>query len=110
MKKITIASSDSCPYCRKAERLIERVLEREPKYAGIEIETIGREEAAARNLKVTLLPTFYINEEKIFEGYLTVDILRSMLDLALSGSSDETYRQSRIKEIERLLKNIEMRG
>jgi len=92
MKRITMITAPNCAYCKKAKYLIRRIVAKEPKYKPVHIEEIDINEADRRNLTADLFPAFYIENEKIFEGYLTIDKLAGIMDRALRETPAETEK------------------
>ncbi len=76
---------EMCPYCIKVNRFLDELLQEE-KYANITIkkidERIERDYANAHDYY--LVPNFYLNHQKLFEGRMSIDDVRNVLDTALN--------------------------
>lgn len=85
MKKIKFFLIPSCPYCRQAEKYLERLFEEYPEYRGIEIERI--DETAYPDISnqydYWYVPTFYVDEVKLHEGVPTIEKVNRVLREAL---------------------------
>lgn len=76
---------EMCPYCIKANKYLDELLQDE-KYAGIEIRKIDerKERQIANAHNYYLVPTFYLNDQKLYEGIMSKEDVRAVLDQALS--------------------------
>lgn len=85
MKKVTMFTMASCPYCRQALRWLDELLAENPAYSSIEIEKIDERvyPDIARRYDYYLVPTFYVGETKMHEGAASLKAIRRVLDAAL---------------------------
>lgn len=85
MKKITMFYLERCPHCKNAERMINDLIEKNPKYKNIEIEKIEERKNAkiASTYDYYYVPTFYINGEKIHEGIPSLEKIENVFKRAL---------------------------
>lgn len=69
MKKITMFYLEECPYCLKAKKAMEELMEENPKYKDLDIEKIEESEnvALAENYDYYAVPSLFIGKKKYFE-------------------------------------------
>lgn len=82
MRKLTIVTVPNCIYCKKANNLLKRICAKKHEYEDIEIEKITDREAIKRGLQILVFPTFYMGNEKVLEGYITIDQLTEVMNRA----------------------------
>lgn len=70
MKPILMFTMASCPYCRRAHKLMEELLVQHPAYKDIPIEIIDEVEQpdVANTYDYYYVPTYYVGGIKMFEG------------------------------------------
>ena len=87
MKKITMFTMQSCPYCQAAERWMKKLFTENNKYSTLEIEKI--DELAypeiAEKYDYWHVPTYYVGDEKAHEGAASLRKIRKVFDMALEG-------------------------
>ena len=85
MRKITMFTMRSCPYCKQALRWMDELLEENAAYRAIEIEKIDEllYPKIARKHNYYYVPAFYVGDEKQHEGVASREIIRRVLDSAL---------------------------
>ena len=85
MKKITMFTKATCPYCKAALRMMDELFEENPEYRSLEIEKI--DEAVypkiARKYKYYYVPTYYVDGEKLHEGVATSEKIKRVFDAAM---------------------------
>ncbi len=85
MRPLTIFVLKRCPYCIKAKKMIAELMEQE-RYADIMIEYI--DEAKNKKLAATFdyyyVPSFYLDQQKLYEGAIQKEQLVEVLDTYLS--------------------------
>ena len=76
-----------CPHCRRADKMIEKLVEENPTYGEIPIRRVDEsvEVAFADSLDYYFVPTFYVAGEKLMEGVPTAEKIRAVLDRALKA-------------------------
>ena len=91
MNKITYIKTSWCPYCRIAEKMIDRLQKKNEKYQDIEIEMIDEEvnPEKAGQYQYELVPNFWVNGKKMLEGVPQTDTVKAVLDTALEETSHE---------------------
>jgi len=85
MKKITMFSMGSCPYCQKALRMMDALFAENPDYKALDIEKIDEtlHPEIANNYDYYYAPTYYVGGIKLHEGAATIENIRSVFDAAL---------------------------
>ena len=68
--KITYFYLPGCPYCRKADRAIEELIQENPSYGDIEIERINEKDQKedVSGYDYYYVPSMFIGKEKIYEA------------------------------------------
>lgn len=87
MPKLTLFILESCPYCIRARNYLSELQSEDPKYLNIQIDLIDerKERALANRYDYYLVPTFYLGQTKLFEGIMTKEDVRKVLEVALSA-------------------------
>jgi len=94
MEKITFITANNCSYCKKARNLLNRIKILKPEFNFDLIETIDIAKANQKKIICEKLPCFYLGDERVHEGYVTIDRLMEILKAAekeetLSYTSEE---------------------
>lgn len=86
MKEITLLYWQNCPYCISAKKDIEKLYEENSRYRSIPLVTIetNKQPELASKFSHYYVPCFYIGEEHIAEGVLSIDDIRMVFDKALA--------------------------
>ena len=84
MKKITYFYLQSCPYCKRAEKLLRELLA-QPRYSEISVEMVeeSRQRDYARQFDYYYVPCFYVDGVKIHEGAADKNDIIKVLESAL---------------------------
>lgn len=92
MKKITFIKLTYCPFCRKAEKLLLRLMEENEAYRALEIERIAEdlEPERAAAYEYELVPNFWYEDGKVMEGIPYILTLQDLLEGALRDEAAET--------------------
>lgn len=87
MQEILMMLLPGCPHCRRADKMIEKLVEENPAYEEIPIRRVDEsvEVAFADSLDYYFVPTFYVAGEKLMEGVPTEEKIRAVLDRALKA-------------------------
>ena len=87
MKKITMFTMESCPYCRQALRWMDELIAGNEAYSGIEIEKIDElvYPDIADEYDYYYVPTYYVDGEKLHEGVASPEKLKRVLDAAVGS-------------------------
>lgn len=85
MKEITYFYLKNCPYCRKADAIIERLIKENPRFGEIPIKKIEESEnpEIAGRYDYYYVPCLWIGQEKLHEGVPTEEQIRKVLEKAL---------------------------
>lgn len=85
MKDVVMFMTSWCPYCREASAAIERLRGENKEYEKIEIVMIDedKEKRYANQFDYYLVPTFYVDGEKVHEGAADIDCIRKVFEKAL---------------------------
>ena len=70
MKKLTFIYLKGCPYCKKAMKAFDTLLNANDEYKKVEIDAVEEGENPDRiaSLDYYHVPTYYIGDEKLFEA------------------------------------------
>jgi glutaredoxin len=87
MPKLTLFILETCPYCIRARKYLTELQQENPSYQAIQIETIDerKDRALANSYDYYLVPTFYLGQTKLFEGIMTKQDVKKVLDLTLNA-------------------------
>jgi len=87
MAKLTLFILETCPYCIRARKYLNELQLDNPAYQAIEIETIDerKQRSLANSYDYYLVPTFYLGKTKLFEGIMTKEEVKKVLDQALNA-------------------------
>ena len=87
MKKLQIFYQKDCPHCQKAFEFIDELQDENDLYRLIKphlVEELLEIDYAAM-FDYFLVPTFYIDEEKVHEGVINKEQVRKILDATLEN-------------------------
>lgn len=87
MKEITFFMMDVCPYCIKAQKWLDELMNEHPEYKKIPMKVIDerKQPATANKYDYYLVPTFYVDGEKLHEGVATKEKVEYVLKQAMEG-------------------------
>ena len=87
MKSITYFYLEGCPHCRKADGLLEQLMEENPKYRQLEIHYIdeNKNPEYCDLMDYFYVPCFFVDGENRHEGRITKEKLQEVLDFASEG-------------------------
>jgi len=85
MKKITMFTMESCPYCKSARKWMNEVLKSDAKYNKIPLTIIDEieEPEIAAKYDYYFVPTYYIDNVKVHEGAASFEIVKRVFDGAM---------------------------
>ena len=85
MKQVKYFYLKDSPYCRKADRYIASLCSLEPRYADVPLERIEASEQPelAARYGCDAVPAFYVDGSKLHEGAATLEMVKSVLDVAM---------------------------
>jgi len=86
VKPIVMIILENCPHCKNARRWMAELKQENPQYQGLQIEMIDEElhPEAAKPYSYYYVPTYFIGGLKVHEGVPTKEIVRGVLDRALT--------------------------
>lgn len=86
MKNVLMFIMESCPYCRQAKSWMEDLKKENPEFCNIDISIIdeNRNPSLAKKYDYYLVPTYYVDGQKVHEGACSKDIVRDVLNKACS--------------------------
>lgn len=87
MKELYFFYLSSCPYCRQADALIEKLSAANPEYKQIKIRKIEerQEKELADSYDYYFVPCFFLGEKKLHEGAANEGIIKTVLEEALKA-------------------------
>jgi len=87
MPKLTFFILEFCPYCVRARQYLKELQDEDPKYNAVEIDLIDERQnrALANSYDYYLVPTFYLGKTKLFEGIMSKEDVRKVLESALAS-------------------------
>ena len=87
MKKITMFTMESCPYCRQALRWMDMLFAEKKEYSSLFIEKIDELEHPdiAAGYDYYYVPTYYVDGEKLHEGPASLEMIRRVFDAAFEN-------------------------
>lgn len=85
MKKITMFYLENCPHCKKAQKMIDVLQEKNTQYSKIQIDKIEESQNVhiAGAYDYYYVPTFYVDGVKLHEGVPSLDKIEAVLKAAL---------------------------
>lgn len=85
MQSITVFETSWCPYCKRAREYMDELLKEYPKYANINLNLVDEEveRELANQYDYYYVPTFYLGDDKQYEGVVTKEIIQTIFDKAI---------------------------
>lgn len=85
MKKVTMFYLENCPHCKKAQKMLDELKEKNSQYSKIQIEKIeeSKDVHIASAHDYYYVPTFYVDGVKLHEGVPSLDKIEAVLKAAL---------------------------
>ncbi|EHL19720.1 hypothetical protein HMPREF9628_01236 [Peptoanaerobacter stomatis] len=85
MKKIRMFVASWCPHCNNAKAWLKELLNENEEYKNLHIEQIDIDYEKEKLVDVDFyyVPTFYVENEKVFEGVPSKEIVKRVLDEAM---------------------------
>ena len=86
MKEITYFYLESCPFCLKADQIIEELKQEHPEFTDVTINKIeeSKQEELASQYPYYFVPCMFVGNEKLHEGIATKRSLENTFARALS--------------------------
>lgn len=87
MQGLTLFYLENCPHCKLARKCLAELQEENPEYKKIPIEMIEERQhpEIADKWDYYYVPTFFMGQEKLFEGHMEKPDVKAVLDRALAG-------------------------
>jgi glutaredoxin len=84
MKKITMFYLQSCPHCVNAQKMMDELMSKNPKYKSIKVEKIEESKNAkiASTYDYYYVPTYYVDGQKVHEGIPTLEKVENVFKKA----------------------------
>lgn len=85
MKEITYFYLQGCPYCAKADQIIEEICKEDSKCSSIKINKIEERQnkKIADSYDYFYVPCLWVDKEKVHEGPATKDGIKKVFEAAL---------------------------
>ena len=86
MKKVLLFVQHTCPHCQKAFRFMEELRAEHPAYRDIDVTVIDETEQPelADTYDYYFVPTYFVDGQKLHDGFISKENVRTVLDAALS--------------------------
>ena len=86
MKKVIMFSLDSCPYCKRAIKMVEVLKQKNPEYKDVEIEIIDEDNRPDeyKGLTHELVPAYYVDGREVFNGVPNFDLIKEVLEKSIN--------------------------
>lgn len=84
-KKVKMMILDTCPYCRQAFEMMDKLKTEHPEYQSVEIETIeeSKEPEKIEGYDYWYVPTYFVGGKKVHEGVPTIEKVERVFQEAL---------------------------
>lgn len=85
MKDVLMMMMAGCPHCRRANQMIEELMEEHAEYRSISIRRVDEnvDKALADSLDYYYVPTFFVDGKKMMEGVPTREAVEAVLKEAV---------------------------
>lgn len=85
MKDVLMMMMAGCPHCRRANQMIEELMEEHEEYRSISIRRVDEnvDKALADSLDYYYVPTFFVDGKKMMEGVPTKEAVEAVLKEAV---------------------------
>lgn len=87
MKKLQLFYATWCPHCQNTLKWLDELKGENPNYENVDLEKIQYENEPEKmeGRDFYYVPTFYLGDDKIFEGVPSKEIIKDALDKALES-------------------------
>jgi len=84
-KQVKMMMLDTCPYCKQAFKMMDKLKAEHPEYKNVNIDLIeeSKEPEKIKGYDYWYVPTFFVGEQKILEGVPTIDQVEKVFQEAL---------------------------
>ncbi len=85
MKDVLMMMMAGCPHCRRANQMIEELMEEHEEYRSVSIRRVDEnvDKALAESLDYYYVPTFFVDGKKMMEGVPTKEAVEAVLKEAV---------------------------
>lgn len=86
MKDILMMVMAGCPHCRRANQMLDKLMEEHEEYRGVQIRKVDEnvDTALADSLDYYYVPCFFVDGKKVMEGVPTMEAVETVLKEAVS--------------------------
>lgn len=86
MKKVLMFVQHTCPHCQKAYGFMEELRRENPAYSKVPVEIIDetKQPDLADRYDYYFVPTYFVGGQKVHEGFISKENVRTVFDAALS--------------------------
>lgn len=86
MKDVLMMVMAGCPHCRRANQMLDELMEEHEEYRGVQIRRVDEEvdTKLADSLDYYYVPCFFVDGRKVMEGVPTMDAVEAVLKEAIS--------------------------
>lgn len=86
MKDVLMMVMAGCPHCRRANQMLDRLMEEHEEYRNVQIRRVDEEvdTKLADSLDYYYVPCFFVDGRKVMEGVPTMDAVEAVLKEAIS--------------------------
>lgn len=86
MKDVLMMVMAGCPHCRRANQMLDRLMEEHEEYRDVQIRRVDEEvdTKLADSLDYYYVPCFFVDGRKVMEGVPTMDAVEAVLKEAIS--------------------------
>lgn len=87
MKKVLLMIQETCPYCKKAMKLMDELKEENAGFEAVEVKIVdeNKDPLFAQSLDYWYVPTFFVDGKKLHEGVPTKEAIKKVYETALEG-------------------------
>lgn len=85
MKRVRMFVASWCPHCTVAKNMVDELKSENPQISDLKIEMIDidNEKDKLVGLDFYYVPTFYVDDDKVFEGVPKKEAIKELLENAL---------------------------
>lgn len=86
MKDVLMMVMAGCPHCRRANEMLDRLMEAHEEYRNVQIRKVDEnvDTALADSLDYYYVPCFFVDGKKVMEGVPTMEKVETVLKEAIS--------------------------
>lgn len=86
MKDVLMMVMAGCPHCRRANQMLDKLMEEHEEYRKVQIRRVDeqKEPEFAETLDYYYVPTFFVDGQKRMEGVPTMEAVEAVLKEAIA--------------------------